>query len=145
VTTAQDVCPDGCSNRGIYFVLSSYRDRRESHHADFIRDGWLAYPNIGLVIVESQQYQSTLIQEVMETYPKIPIEGKKADVDKVTRARAAAAKYEAHKVFHHTSLRGSAFETELLSFPKGHDDFVDALGYSMDLGGENFFFGSLKR
>jgi len=144
VTTAQDVCPEGCSNRGIYFVLSSYRDRRESHHADFIRDGWLAYPNIGLVIVESQQYQSTLIQEVMETYSKIPIEGKKADVDKVTRARAAAAKYEAHKVFHHASLRGSAFETELLSFPKGHDDFVDALGYSMDLGGENFFFGSLK-
>jgi predicted phage terminase large subunit-like protein len=81
----------------------------------------------------------------METYPKIPILGKKADVDKVTRARAVAAKYEAHKVFHHASLRGSAFETELLSFPKGHDDFVDALGYSMDLGGNDFFFGSLKR
>jgi predicted phage terminase large subunit-like protein len=144
-TTAEDMCPDGCPMRGTFYVLSAYRDRRESHHADFIRDGWLAYPNIGLVVVESQQFQSTLVQEVMESYPKIPIEGKKADVDKVTRARAVAAKYEAHKVLHHTSLRGSAFETELLSFPKGHDDFVDSLGYSMDLGGDGFFFGSLKR
>jgi len=130
---------------GDFYVLSAYRDKRESHHADFVYDGWMAYPNIGLVIVESQQFQSTLIQEVMATYPRIPIEGKKADVDKVTRARAVAAKYEAHKVYHHTSLRGTAFEVELLSFPKGHDDFVDALGYSMDMGGDTFFFGSLKR
>jgi len=144
-TTAEDVCMGSCPLKGCFYVLSAYRDRRESHHADFIRDGWLAYPNIGLVVVESQQFQSTLIQEVMETYSKIPIEGKKADVDKVTRARAVAAKYEAHKVFHHASLRGSAFETELLSFPKGHDDFVDAEGYSMDLGGNDFYYGSLKR
>ena len=93
----------------------------------------------------SQQFQSTLIQEVMEEYPRIPIEGKTADVDKTTRARAVAAKYEAHKVHHHSRLRGSAFETELLSFPKGHDDFVDALGL---LDGPrrptSFFFGSLK-
>lgn len=139
VTTAEDL------DTGDFYVLSAYRDKRESHHAEFVYDGWLAYPNIGLVVVESQQFQSTLIQEVMETYPKIPIEGKKADVDKVTRARAVAAKYEGRKVRHHHSLRGSAFETELLSFPKGHDDFVDALGYSMDLGGTDFFYGSLKR
>lgn len=139
VITAEDL------DTGEFYVLSAYRDRRESHHAEFIQDGWLAFPNIGLVIVESQQFQSTLVQEVMETYPKIPIEGKKADVDKTTRARAVAAKYEAHKVHHQASLRGSAFETELLSFPKGHDDFVDALGYSMDLGGTDFFYGSLKR
>jgi len=139
VTTAED------RDTGDFWVLSAYRDKRESHHAEFVHDGWLAYPNIGLVIVESQQFQSTLIQEVMETYPKIPIEGKKADVDKTTRARAVAAKYEAHKVHHHSSLRGTAYEVELLSFPKGHDDFVDALGYSMDLGGSEFFFGSLRR
>ena len=145
VTTAEDTCQGSCPNKGMFFVLSAYRDRRESHHAEFIHDGWLAYPAIGLVVVENNQFQSTLVQEVMETYPRIPIEGKKADIDKVTRARAVAAKYEAHKVFHHQSLRGSAFETELLSFPKGHDDFVDAEGYSMDLGGDGFFFGSLKR
>jgi predicted phage terminase large subunit-like protein len=145
VTTAEDVCKNECPLKGTFYVLSSYRDRRESHHAEFIHDGWLAYPSIGIVIVESQQFQSTLVQEVMESYPKIPILGKKADVDKVTRARAVAAKYEAHKVFHHLSLRGSAFEVELLSFPKGHDDLVDALGYSMDLGGNDFYYGSLKR
>jgi predicted phage terminase large subunit-like protein len=139
VTTAEDL------DTGDFYVLSAYRDKRESHHAEFIQDGWMAYPNIALVIVENNQFQSTLIQEVMETYPRIPIEGKKADVDKTTRGRAVAAKYEAHKVHHHASLRGTVFETELLSFPKGHDDFVDALGYSMDLGGDTFFFGSLRR
>lgn len=139
VVTAEDL------DTGDFFVLSAYRDKRESHHAEFIHDGWMAYPDIALVIVENNQFQSTLVKEVMETYPRIPIEGKKADVDKTTRGRAVAAKYEGHKVFHHHSLRGTAFETELLSFPKGHDDFVDALGYSMDLGGDTFFFGSLKR
>ena len=50
---------------------------------------------MSLVICESQQFQSTLIQEVMRDYPRIPIEGKQSDVDKITRARAVAAKYEA--------------------------------------------------
>jgi predicted phage terminase large subunit-like protein len=130
---------------GNYFVLSAYRDKRESGHAAFIYEGWLAYPQMALVICESQQFQSTLIQEVMRDYPRIPIEGKKSDVDKTTRARAVAAKCEAHKVFFHQSLKDSDFTGELLSFPKGHDDFVDSLGFSMDLAGGGFFFGSLKR
>jgi len=138
VVTAEDM------DTGDFYVLSAYRDKRESHHAEFIYDGWLAYPDIDLVIVENNQFQSTLVQEVMETYPRIPIEGKKADQDKTTRARAVAAKYEGHKVFHHKSLDGTEFERELLSFPKAHDDMVDALGYSMDLGGDTFFFGSLR-
>jgi predicted phage terminase large subunit-like protein len=145
VVTAEDVCPAECSQKGMFFVLSAYRDKRESHHAEFIYDGWMAYPNIALVVVEKVQFQSTLVQEVMEDYPYIPIEGRPADGDKTTRGRAVAAKYEAHKVRHHSSLRGTAFEVELLSFPKGHDDMVDALGYSMDLGGNTFFFGSLGR
>jgi len=144
-TTAEDVCQKGCPNRGFFYVLSAYRDKRESHHVEFILDGWKAFPNIGLVIVESVQAQSTIIQNVMEEYPHIPIEGRKADGDKTTRARGVAAKYEAHKVLHHKSLRGSAFETELLSFPKGHDDFVDALGYSMDLTSAEFFYGSMNK
>jgi len=145
VTTAKDRCGRECQQAGEFWVLSAVRDKRETHHADFIHDGWLAYPDIDLVIVESQQFQSTLIHEVMQDYPQIPIEGKKADVDKTTRARAVAARYEAHKVHHHRSLRGSSFETELLSFPKGHDDFVDSLGYSMDLGGDGFVFGSVRK
>ena len=131
--------------RGNFYVLSAYRDRRETHHSEFINDGFTAYPEIDLVVCENNQFQSTLIQTVMEDYPRIPITGVKADVDKVTRARAVAAKYEAHKVFHHISLKNTAFERELRGFPKGHDDFVDALGYSMELTGGGFFFGSLRR
>jgi predicted phage terminase large subunit-like protein len=138
VTTAED-------DEGNFYVLSVARDKRETHHAEFVQDGWLAYPDMSLVVCESQQFQSTLIQEIMRDYPRIPIEGKKSDVDKVTRARAVSAKYEAHKVFHRRTLKDSDFERELLSFPKGHDDMVDALGFSMDLGGGGFFFGAVRR
>jgi predicted phage terminase large subunit-like protein len=137
VTVAED-------DEGNIYVLSVFRDKRETHHAEFVYEGWLAYQNMALVMVESQQFQSTLIQEVMRSYPRIPIEGKKSDVDKVTRARAVAAKYEAGKVFHAESLRDSDFEHEMLGFPKGHDDMVDALGFAMDLGSSGFFFGSLR-
>lgn len=137
VTTAAD-------QEGNYYVMTYYRDKREYGHAEFIRDGYNAFQT-DLVVTESQAFQSTLIQEVMRDYSYIPIEGKKSDVDKTTRARAVAAKYEAHRVFHHSSIKGSDFELELLSFPKGHDDLVDALGFSMDLGGGGFFFGSLQR
>lgn len=137
VTTSRD-------QNGDFYVHSYYRDRRESGHAEFIADGFRAWmPD--LVVVESQQFQSTLVQEVMRDYPRIPIEGKASDVDKTTRARAVAAKFEAGKVYLHESLRDSEFTRELLAFPKGHDDLVDALGFSFDLGGEGFFFGSLRR
>jgi predicted phage terminase large subunit-like protein len=137
VTTAVD-------DQGEFWVMAAYRDKREDHHAEFVFDGYQAYPQIALVIAENNQFQSTLVQNVLRDYPGIPIEGRKSDVDKVTRARAVAAKYEAHKVHHHASLKGSEFERELLSFPKGHDDLVDALGFSMDLQGGGFFFGSLR-
>lgn len=139
VVTARD------NDSGDYYVLSAYRDRRESQHAEFIVDGYTAYPNVALVRVENQQFQSTLIQEVMRDYPFIPIEGVRADVDKVTRARAVAAKTEAHKVWFHESLYDGPFIPELLSFPTGHDDMIDALGYSMDLGGDGFVFGSVRK
>lgn len=138
VVTAED-------DSGNFYVLSVVRDKRESHHAEFVYDGWLAFPDMSLVIAESQQFQSTLIQQVMNDYPRIPIEGKKSDTDKVTRARAVAAKYEAHRIRHHRSLRDSDFERELMSFPKGHDDMVDALGFSLDLGGGGLIFGSVRR
>lgn len=133
-----------CS-KGEYWVLGAYRDRRETGHAEFIHDGWSARPSIALVIVESQQFQSTLVQEVHRDFPFIPVEGKKSDVDKVTRARAVAAKYEAHRVHHHQSLKDSDLELEMLGFPKGHDDLVDALGFAMDLGGGGLIFAAAKR
>jgi predicted phage terminase large subunit-like protein len=133
------------NSTGDFYVLSVYRDKRESGHAEFVHDGWSAYPGMALVTVENQQFQSTLIQTVMRDYPRIPIVGRRADIDKTTRARGVAARYEAHKVWHHQSLMDSDFERELLSFPKGHDDMVDALGYSMDLTGTGFFFASVRR
>jgi predicted phage terminase large subunit-like protein len=138
VTTAED-------EDGNFYVLSVVRDKRETHHAEFIQEGWMAYTDMDLVICESQQFQSTLIQEVMRDYPRIPIEGKKSDVDKTSRARAVAAKYEAGKVFHRRTLEGTPFEQELRAFPKGHDDMVDALGFSLDMGGDEFYFGSVRR
>ena len=138
VTTAQD-------DEGNFYVLSAVRDKRETHHAEFIAEGFAANTNIALVICDSQAFQSTLIQEVLRDYPGIPIVGRKNDTDKVTRARSVAAKYEGHKVYHHVSLKDSDFQRELLGFPKGHDDFVDALGYSFDLTMAGFFFGSLRR
>jgi predicted phage terminase large subunit-like protein len=138
VTTAQD-------EEGNFYVLSAYRDKRETHHSEFVVDGWRAYPNIDLILMEKNQGQSLAIQELMRDYPRLPVEGKQTDTDKTTRARAVAAKYEAHKVWHHVDLRDTDFEKELLGFPKGHDDWVDALGFSMDLAGSGFFYGSLRR
>ena len=137
-TTAED-------EEGNFYVMAVYRDRRETEHAAFVNDGFMAFQQISIVLVEKNAFQSTLVQEVMRDFPRIPIEGKPTDVDKVTRARSVAAKYEAHKVFHHDSLRDSDFEVELTSFPKGHDDMVDALGFSMDLAGGNFTFTSARR
>lgn len=138
VVTAED--PDGN-----FYVVSVFRKRMETGHSGFINEGYTAFQNISIVIIETNQFQSTLVQEVMRDYPRIPVEGKKSDVDKVTRARAVAAKYEAHKVFHHISLKDTEFEVELLTFPKGHDDMVDALGFSMDLGSDTFIFSSVRR
>lgn len=133
-------------NRGDFWVLGFYRRKMSSGHAEFIAAAMDAYPNIGLVRVETQQFQSTLVQEVMREYPQLPIEGVRQDVDKVTRARAVAAKYEAHRMHHHQSLKESDFELELSGFPKSaHDDMVDALGLAMDLGGSGFFFAGMQR
>ncbi len=126
------------------YVLSVYRDKRETGHRSFVIDGYNAYPEISRIVIESNQFQSALVKEIINTTP-LPVVGKKADVDKVTRARAVAARYESGKVFHHRSLEGSDFEIELLSFPKGHDDQIDALGYAMETGGGGFVFGGLSR
>jgi predicted phage terminase large subunit-like protein len=122
------------------YILSVYRDRRETGHRAFVLDGYNAYPLIERILVENNQFQSTLVKDLLNT-TRLPIVGKRADVDKVTRARSVAARYEAHKVFHHVSLKGSDFEIEELQFPKGHDDMIDALGHAMETGGGAFWYG----
>ena len=120
-----------------HYILSVYRDKRETGHRQFVIDGYTAYPQMSRIVIENNQFQSTLVRDLIDT-TSLPVVGRKTDVDKVTRARSVAARYESHKVFHHRSLAGSVFETELLSFPKGHDDMIDALGSAMDLGGGGF-------
>ena len=126
-----------------HYVLSIYRDKIETGHREFVLDGVRAFPKLSLVVIENNQFQSTLVQDLLNT-TNVPVVGRKAEVDKRTRARSAAARYESHKVYHHRSLRGGVFETELLSFPKGHDDMVDALGHAMNLLDGGMVFGRTR-
>jgi predicted phage terminase large subunit-like protein len=134
----------GVDYKNNVYVESVKRDKMDSGHGQFVIDGANAYPGISRIVIENNQFQSALVQELLKT-TSLPVIGKRTDVDKVTRARAVAARYESGKVFHHESLRGSPFEVELLSFPKGHDDMVDALGNAMETGSGGFIFGGLAR
>lgn len=134
---------DGMGN---FYVVEADRAKMQSGHARWVaraHDGF-GYP-ISEVVIENQQFQSTLVQQMLEEYPHIPVIGQRADSDKGSRASAVATKYEMGKVFHLPNLP-EEFEYELLSFDRGHDDFVDALGYSMSLGGQSgLIFGSVRR
>ena len=129
---------------GNVYVHSVHRDKIETGHRGFVTDGANAFPNISKIVIENNQFQSTLVKELI-TSTSLPIVGKRADVDKVSRARAVAVRYENKKVWHHRSLAGSDFEIELLQFPKGHDDMIDALGHAMQTGAGGAFFGTLLR
>jgi phage terminase large subunit-like protein len=121
-----------------HWVLHHERTKTDSGHREFVEGGWRwaqdhGYP-ISRIVIENNQHQSTLVQQLLKE-TSLPVVGRRADVDKRTRARATAARYESHRVHHHESLRGRELETEMLGFPKGHDDLVDALGLAMDLQG----------
>lgn len=137
VTTAED-------REGNYFVGRAYRDKIDSGHAEFLVEGYDETPGIGMVKVETNQFQSTVVAEILKSYSRIPVTAYNADNDKRTRAQAVAEKMRLGKVWFHESLRDGWLIRELLGFPKGHDDGVDSLGYSMDLGGGSFFFGSYR-
>lgn len=117
-----------------HWVLGTYRVKTESGHRQFVKDGAAAYPGISKIIIETNQHQSTLVQDLLNE-TTLPVVGKRTDVDKRTRARAVAARYESHRVHHHRSMKGGELEVEMLGFPKGHDDLIDAVGLAMDLGG----------
>lgn len=119
------------------------RTKMETGHRGYIEQGYALMPGIGRIIIENNQFQSALIRDIINSTP-LPVVGKRSDVDKVTRARAVAARYESGKVFHHRSLAGSDFEIELLSFPKGHDDMIDALGLAMETGSSRIFFTAAR-
>lgn len=126
------------------YVLSVFRDKIETGHRRFVIDGANAFPLIERIVIENNQFQSALVQELLST-TRLPVVGKRADVDKVTRARAVSARYESHRVYHHESLQGNDFEIELLQFPRGHDDMIDALGHAMETGSTGFWYGGVSR
>jgi predicted phage terminase large subunit-like protein len=142
VITAQD-------GLGNFYVVEAGRAKIAGGHAKWINRVVENFKHpISLILIESVQFQSTLVTEMMEAYPHLPVKRKDADADKGTRAEAVAAKYEDGKVFHLKTLP-IEFETELITFDpagkKGHDDWVDALGYSLALGATNFAFASVRR
>jgi predicted phage terminase large subunit-like protein len=117
-----------------HWILGIYQTKTDSGHREFVKDGYNAFPGISKIIIETNQHQSTLVQDLLRE-TNMPVVGKRTDTDKRTRARAVAARYESHRVHHHVSLRGSDYERQLTNFPKGHDDMIDAVGLAMDLGG----------
>ena len=115
-----------------HWVLGTVRVKTESGHRQFVKDGAAAYPGISKIVIETNQHQSTLVQDLLNE-TSLPVVGRRTDTDKRTRARAVAARYESHRVHHHRSLKGGELEAEQLGFPKGHDDLIDALGLAMDV------------
>ena len=96
--------------------------------------------------IEAVTFQSTFVHEVLAK-TRLPASATHPDKDKVTRARALAARMEAGKVFF---LRGATgiemLKAQLTAFPNGeHDDLVDAAIYGADLGGNDFHFTSANR
>ena len=93
------------------------------------------------VNVEATAYQNTFVRELLG-HTHLPVRAITPDRDKVTRARALAARYEGGKVFHLRGAPGMAeLEAEIVGFPNAeHDDLVDALVYAADLGRIDFSF-----
>ncbi len=142
VITAQD-------GLGNFYVVEAGRAKIAGGHAKWVNRIVENFPHpISVIYIEKVQFQSTLVNELMTDFPNLPVKGKDADADKGTRAEAVAAKYEAGKIFHLKSLPHE-FEDELIQFDpagkKGHDDWVDSLGYSLALGATNFSFASVRR
>ena len=101
---------------------------------------------VSSVNVESVAFQSTFHKELTHS-TRLPVRAVHPDSDKVTRARALAARYEAGEVFH---LRGApgldAYESQAVAFPNAaHDDIVDAAVFGADLHGSDFYFASGRR
>jgi phage terminase large subunit-like protein len=140
VTTSED-------RVGNFYVQRAERTKIDVGHDDFIIEAYDATPGVGLVVIEAVQAQSLVVTQMMRDHPRIPVMSRPVDNDKVTRATAVAERWKGGKVWLHASLRDSEFVREHLAFanpPKGHDDYVDAGGHSMMLGGNDFLFGGVS-
>ena len=124
-------------DRGEHWVLWHQRAKIDSGYAAFVRSlydwGVARGYRASLIVAENNQAQESVVVQMQHDEPDLPIVGRRADTDKTSRARGPAARYESRRVHHHIEIKGRELETEMLAFPKGHDDLVDALGNSMDL------------
>ena len=78
---------------------------------------------------ESVQAQVWLVEALREM--GYPCQKLQPDKDKVRRAENLSIRYQNGTVYHRYQDRDSAFELQLLRFPKGkHDDLVDAAVYA---------------
>lgn len=103
---------------------------------DIIVKAWNFYRPVAIGI-EAVAYQSALVQLLEADHPELPIEpvtpkGK----DKLTRFLGLARLYEFGRVYHHPTMRASAFEYQLTHIPNGrHDDMADAATYLVEMAG----------
>lgn len=123
-------------DRNEHWVLHHQRIKTDVGHREFVQsqyDWAVAHGyTVSRIIMENNQAQESIVATIQRD-TNLPIVGRRTDTDKRARARGAATRYESHRVHHHSSLRGRELETEMLSFDKGHDDLVDALGLAMDI------------
>lgn len=123
-------------NEREHWVLHHDQIKTDAAHRSFVVSLWEwaranGYP-VSKIIIESNQHQAAFVQDMIRE-TNLPVVGQRTDVDKLTRARAAAARYAMGRIHHHRSLEGRDLEEQLLAFPKGHDDLVDALVLALDL------------
>lgn len=102
---------------------------------EIIAQAWKHYQPSAIGI-EAVAYQTALVQLLEADHPELPIEPVKPDRDKMSRFLALARLYEFGRVYHHPSMKASAFEYQLTRLPNGrHDDMADALAYVADMAG----------
>jgi phage terminase large subunit-like protein len=118
----------------VRFVWSGRVGIREQ--AEIIHRTWDYYRPVS-VGIEDVAFLAALIQYVQQEHPELPIEPvNPGGRDKLTRFLGLGALYEFGRVWHHPSLKGSAFERQLTRLPNArHDDLADATVYLTKLSG----------
>jgi len=102
---------------------------------EIIQQAWSHYAPVAIGI-EAVAYQTALVELLEADHPELPIEPVTPDRDKTSRFLALARLYEFGRVYHHPSMKSSAFEMQLTRLPNGrHDDMADALAYISEMAG----------
>lgn len=118
---------DGPPMRGAIFVRYVWHGRVGLVEQERVLVEIARYYKPVAIGIEAVAYQSALVQLVENDHPELPVEPVTPDRDKLSRFLALARLYEFGRVYHHPSLKASAFELQLSRLPNGrHDDMADA-------------------